>query len=110
MAGKEIINFVKAERENFKRSFGYDISVGIGINAGEAIVGNLGSSDIMEYTAIGDTVNTAVRIESISGENQLLISEICYNEIKDRIDCEFLSEMELKGKREKVKIYSVKIE
>jgi len=40
----------------------------------------------------------------------LLISEICYNEIKDRIDCEFLSEMELKGKREKVKIYSVKIE
>jgi len=110
MAGKEIINFVKAERENFKRSFGYDISVGIGINAGEAIVGNLGSSDIMEYTAIGDTVNTAARIESISGENQLLISEICYNEIKDRIDCEFLSEMELKGKREKVKIYSVKIE
>ncbi len=110
MAGKEIINFVKAERENFKRDFGYDIAVGIGINAGEAIVGNLGSSDIMEYTAIGDTVNTAARIESIAGENQLLIYESCYNEIKGRIDCEFFSEIELKGKKEKVRIYYVKIE
>jgi len=107
MAGKEIVDFVKKESHKFKEEFGYAISIGIGINEGEAVVGNLGSTDIMEYTAIGDTVNTAARLEAVTGINELLITEFCYNQIKDRINCKFLDEFLFKGKQKKIKVYLV---
>lgn len=107
MAGKEIIDFVKKESYKFKEEFGYNISIGIGINEGEAVVGNLGSADIMEYTAIGDVVNTAARLEAVSGINQLLITENCYNQIKDRIHCKFLDKFLFKGKQKETNVYLV---
>ncbi len=57
-----------------KAKFGVDISFGIGIHWGSAVVGNIGTNKRMDYTAIGDTVNTAARLESNAQGGQILIS------------------------------------
>ena len=61
----------------------------------------------MEYTAIGDTVNTAARLESRAKPGQILISEKLYKALEDRIEAEEVGEMELKGKSNKIMVYSV---
>lgn len=61
----------------------------------------------MDYTAIGDTVNTAARLESRAGAGDILISEAVYREVKDRVDAEAVGEMELKGKSRRIMVYRV---
>ena len=65
--------------------FGRSVSFGIGVNCGDAVVGNIGSEFRMDYTAIGDTVNTAARLESNAGRGQILISQSVYEAVKDRV-------------------------
>ena len=62
----------------------------------------------MDYTAIGDTVNTASRLEGIAASGQILISSEVRERIKDRIKTVFTGEISLKGKKEKVSVYEVK--
>ena len=87
--------------------YGKKVSFGVGINVGPAVIGNIGSERRMDYTAIGDTVNTASRIESKSESGELLISEDVYKALEGRIDAEFKEEMELKGKAKPVPVYKV---
>lgn len=87
--------------------FGRTVSFGIGVNCGDAVVGNIGCSFRMDYTAIGDTVNTAARLESRAKPGQILISEKLYKALEDRIEAEEVGEMELKGKSNKIMVYSV---
>jgi adenylate cyclase len=92
------------------RGKGYEpIGIGVGINSGEAVIGNMGSARKMEYTAIGDVVNTAARIEgqtrSIAAD--ILISEDAYRWIDGRIAAEFVKDAALKGKGQTVRLYSV---
>ncbi len=87
--------------------FGRTVSFGIGVNCGDAVVGNIGCSFRMDYTAIGDTVNTAARLESRAKPGQILISEKLYKALEDRIEAEEVGEMELKGKSKKIMVYSV---
>lgn len=87
--------------------YGKKVSFGVGINVGPAVIGNIGSERRMDYTAIGDTVNTASRIESKSESGELLISEDVYKALEGRIDAEFKEEMELKGKAKLVPVYKV---
>jgi adenylate cyclase len=84
--------------------------IGIGINTGYAVVGNIGSSSRMDYTAIGDTVNIASRLESATKEFQgvdILISESTYEAVNGQFDITPRGEIALKGRLEKVKVYSV---
>ncbi len=83
------------------------INVGVGVNCGEAVVGNIGCSVRMDYTAIGDTVNTAARLESNAKAGQILISQAVYDQISKRITSEPIGELTLKGKNEKVPVYNV---
>ncbi len=83
------------------------VNVGIGVNCGEAVVGNIGSEVRLDYTAIGDTVNTAARLESNAKAGQILISQSVYEKISDRVMAEEVGELSLKGKNEKVRVYSV---
>ena len=85
--------------------FGNSVQFGIGVNCGPAIVGNIGSEKRMDYTAIGDTVNTAARLESNAKRGEILISEAVYERIKDRIEVEPVGELSLKGKSQKIATY-----
>lgn len=87
--------------------FGRTISFGIGVNCGDAVVGNIGCDFRMDYTAIGDTVNTAARLESKAKPGQILISDKLYEQLSNRIEAEAVGEMELKGKSNKIMVYSV---
>lgn len=87
--------------------FGRTVSFGVGVHVGDAVVGNIGCDTRMDYTAIGDTVNTSSRIEGRSKGGEVLISEAVYELLKDRIEAEFKEAMTLKGKREPVNVYCV---
>ena len=83
------------------------IQVGYGINTGEAIVGNIGSERRMEYTAIGDMVNVAARIEGETEGSQIFITEDTFQELGNRVNVKKLKPVQLKGKSSKVQIYEV---
>ena len=87
--------------------FGRSISFGIGVNCGEAVVGNIGCEHRMDFTAIGDTVNTAARLESNAARGQILISREVYERVKDRVDAEEIGVIPLKGKSQEVFVYQL---
>lgn len=94
-------------RVKFEEKYHKTVNFGIGINCGDAIVGNIGSDSHMDYTAIGDTVNVASRLEGIAGPNQILISEALYQRVQTRVRAEDMGMMQLKGKQERIRTYQV---
>ena len=93
--------------EKFRRRYGKSVSFGIGINCGNAVVGNIGCDFRMDYTAIGDTVNTAARLESNAKPGQILISKDVYEAVKDRVAVTPIGEIPLKGKSNGVFVYQL---
>jgi class 3 adenylate cyclase len=83
--------------------------VSIGINTGEMISGNIGSANLrrLDYTVIGDTVNTAQRLQSTAKPGQIIISEAAYAKIKESFNCFKVGEVTLKNKATPVVIYEV---
>ena len=73
-------------------------TVGMGLNTGEVVMGNLGSSDRLNYTVIGDNVNTAARLYGVAQGGQIIISESTYAEVKDRFAVNELAPVTVKGK------------
>ena len=83
--------------------------VSVGINSGEMISGNIGSATLrrLDYTVIGDAVNIAQRLQSIAGENQIVINEIAYEKVKESFNCRKIGEASLKNKSQPMIIYEV---
>lgn len=88
--------------------FGKTISYGIGVNIGPAVVGNIGSNFRMDYTAIGDTVNTAARLEANAKPGEVLISQNLKDRLDDRIVVEDAGMMKFKGKSKEMNVYRLK--
>ena len=94
-------------RNKLLERYGRTINFGIGINCGPATIGNIGCDFRMDFTAIGDTVNTASRLESNAKAGQILISEEMYERVKDRVEAEDVGELSLKGKAKAIHTYNV---
>ncbi len=85
--------------------YGVNVGFGVGVNCGPAVVGNLGPSFRKDFTAIGDTVNTAARLESNAKAGTVLIGPEVYERLKDRIEVEPIGEIPLKGKSIGLMVY-----
>jgi len=94
-------------KEKCEKEYGKQVMFGIGIQCGEAVIGNIGCETRMDYTAIGDTVNTAARLEGIAAPGQILISGDMKERLRGRIRTVFAGEYELKGKKNAVPVYAV---
>ena len=83
--------------------------VAIGINSGELISGNIGSANLrrLDYTVIGDVVNTAARLQSAAKAGQIIISQANYEQVKESFNCKQIGEVSLKNKAKSVMIYEV---
>jgi len=87
----------------------YKPNVSIGINCGEMISGNIGSENLkrLDYTVIGDVVNTAQRLESAAKPGQIAISEKSYHKVKEYFKCQEIGELDLRNKSNPLVVYEV---
>lgn len=106
-AAWDIVAGAKELEQKCLERFGKSVAFGVGVNCGEAVVGNIGCDFRMDYTAIGDTVNTAARLESNAKRGQVLISEHIYQRVKDRVKVQEIGEIPLKGKSQGVCVYEL---
>lgn len=105
--GLDIVESIQQMNEELKREFGVEIACGVGIHCGRAVVGNIGCEYRMDYTAIGDTVNVAERLESIAKAGQVLLSEEMYGHVKQEYSARFLGAQDLKGRADKINVFSL---
>ena len=105
----EMTKKLKELNSKWKKEGIEEIKIGMGINTGEAIVGNMGSSQRFNYTTMGDNVNIASRLESLNKVygSPIIISESTYEKIKDYFICRELDFVMVKGRKEPTKIYEL---
>lgn len=102
---QQVLKSFNLEREQAGRP---PIHMGVGINSGPALAGNLGARQRMEYTVIGDNVNLASRLEGLTSAGQILISETTMALVRQSVDAEELPPVKVKGKQHPVKVFEVK--
>lgn len=107
LAALDIRREIKALNEKRGTSGLEKVEIGIGINAGEVVTGNIGYEERMEYTVIGDNVNIAARLEALAAGGQILISQSIYEAIRMRVSVRALSPIYLKGREKPLQVYEV---
>lgn len=106
-AALEILNEVKPLAAQIKSRYGLDFQVRVGINTGPVVVGDVGSQRVAEYTAMGDAVNIAARMEQTALPGTVQISEDTQRLVAPIFDLEDLGGIEVKGKANAVRAYRV---
>lgn len=106
-AGLAILKSV--EELNASGRFKHNIQFGVGINTGVAVVGNIGSSQRLEYTPIGDTVNIAARLSGVAQGGSVLVGEQTHRAIRNRLEPYGHDEMFLKGKMYSLMVYEYRL-
>lgn len=93
----------------FQQHFPYDfrLYINFGINTGTAVVGNVGSTEVMDYTAIGDSVNLAQRLQEISESGSITITQHTFDLVADHVDVRSIGQRQLRGRVESVPLYEV---
>lgn len=100
---------IRNKTDSLPNERGFSPKVSIGINSGEMISGNIGSATLkrLDYTVIGDTVNTAQRLQGAAGVSQVVITEECYEKVKQSFNCKKIGAASLKNKSSETILYEV---
>jgi class 3 adenylate cyclase len=106
-ASLDMLSAVKEYAVEVRQKYGIDFQVRIGLNTGPVVVGDVGSDLKFEYTAMGDAVNLAARMQSAARPMTVLISEYTYRFVAPVFDCLDLGAIDVKGKSEPVRVYEV---
>jgi class 3 adenylate cyclase len=109
-AAEDMMRFLETANEEWKEKYDVEIRLGIGVNSGEAIVGNIGSDKRMEYTVIGDVVNVAARLEAIAAPNQVLVAETTKELAGDAFVLKQLGTRKLTGRKNETAVYLLETE
>jgi class 3 adenylate cyclase/CHASE2 domain-containing sensor protein len=109
-AGLEILENAERFAKSWQEETGLAFAVGVGINSGPMAVGVLDAQRHLEPTIIGDVVNTAARIESLTKQYEaaLLVSEETLGPVREAFDAEFVDEVQVKGRAQPVRLYVVR--
>jgi len=107
----EMLKKLKELNQEFSKEGLPEIKIGIGLFNGQAVVGNIGSAQRLNYTAMGDTVNTASRLESLNKEygTQIIVGESVMKKCTGKYIFKFLGAVKVKGKNEEVNIYTIEV-
>lgn len=89
---------MRASLDRLRNDTGVRVGFGIGLNAGPTVVGNIGTAQLMNYTAIGDVVNVAARLQAEARSGEILISETALDRVRDFVVFEELSDIYVKGR------------
>jgi len=95
------------KRKFFRKSNASHLRIGIGVNTGPLVAGNLGSIQRMDYSVIGDTVNLAARLEGVAGADEVIISQATRDRLGDVFTLEKRDSIHVKGKEKPIQIYNV---
>src|SRR4029079_8219 len=106
-AALEMLDAVREYGGLMRTERGIDFAVRIGINTGQVMVGNVGSDLRYEYTALGDAVNVAARMQTAAQPGTVLVTEMTRRLTGETFDLDDLGEIEVKGKAEPIHVYRV---
>ncbi len=100
---------IRDQIENLDPDHGFNQRVSIGIHSGQMIYGNIGSNTLrrLDFTVIGDVVNTAQRLQGKAEPNQILITESCYEKVKQSFNCKMVGPISMKNKENDIVVYEV---
>jgi len=106
-AAEEMIRWLEVGNDSWEKRFGVTINLAIGVHTGEAVVGNFGSESRMEYTAIGDVVNVAARLETRARPQQILVSRSTRDAAGDQFEFHELGRHRLAGRSSDIELFEV---
>jgi class 3 adenylate cyclase len=106
-AALDLIAAAKDYRQEVRKTYGVDFAVRVGLNTGQVVVGDVGSDLVYEYTAMGDAVNLASRLQTAARPMNILISADTYRSIASFFEFSDLGEIQVKGKGDPVRVYEV---
>ncbi len=100
---------IRSALDAFHRQFDplFRMRINFGIHTGMAVVGNVGAPDLMNYTAVGDTVNLAARLQQMSFDGRILISNATFERVRDYVGTECIGTVKMKGRIEPVLTYEI---
>jgi class 3 adenylate cyclase/tetratricopeptide (TPR) repeat protein len=106
-AALEMIQVTKKFKEEIRPRFGIDFAIRVGINTGPVVIGEVGSTSIFEYTAMGDAVNLAARMQAAARPMTALVTENTFRFIGPSFECTDLGNLSIKGKAEPVHVFEL---